>query len=144
MEHLDGVARRVVERDDLLDAAGIGLGQRQFLDGNARGVQGGLHARQGRAVAHLPPDGDDPVDGRRDDDDAGRALVHAEVQRIRLGAVALREAQHAEGEVPPAVHVGGLYLDVAQALQVTHARPQISARSGPCGSTPNELSADAW
>ena len=44
VEHLDRVARGVVEGDDLLDAARVGLGEREFLERHAGIVEGGLHA----------------------------------------------------------------------------------------------------
>ena len=76
-----------------------------------------------------------------DDDDAGRALVHPQVERVRIGSAALGETEDVEGEAAPAVDVAGLNLDVAQAFDVRH---QIIARSGSAGSMPIELSAAAW
>ena len=41
-----------------------------------------------------------------DDDDAGRALVHPQVERVVFGSAALRETEHVEREATPAVDVG--------------------------------------
>ena len=62
MEHLQGVARRVVEGEHLLDAAvvGLALGQ-QLLVGHAGGVEGLPDALEFSAVADLPARRDDPV-----------------------------------------------------------------------------------
>ena len=83
VEHLGGGSRRVVERDDLLDPPGVGLGQRQFLERDARVVERGLHPLQRGVVADLPADGDDLVGIAGHHDDARGALVHPQVQRVR-------------------------------------------------------------
>jgi len=54
------------------------------------------------------------------DDDPGRALVHPQVQRRRVGSLTFGETQHAEREMPPAVDVGGRDGDVTKAFQVAH------------------------
>ena len=102
MEHLGGGSRRVVERDDLLDPPGIGLGQRQFLERDACCIERGLHPLQRGAVADLPADGDDLVGVSGHDDDARGALVHSQVQGVVVRAGALRETQYFEGELAPA------------------------------------------
>ena len=141
VEHFQRRTRGVLERDHFLDPALVCLGGRQFLERNTGGVQRDLDFLQRGVVAYLPADGQYPVDVAGGHDDACRALVHPQVQRRRVGTLALGESQDTEGELTPPVHVAGRNGDVAEALDNGH---QISARSGPSGSTPNELSADAW
>jgi hypothetical protein len=81
VEHLERRACRVVEGDDFLDSALVGLGRRKLLEGHTGRVQRGLDLFQPGVVAHLPTDGDDAVDFPRHHHDAGRPLVHPEVQR---------------------------------------------------------------
>ena len=52
---------------------------------------------------------------RRDDDDAGGELVHAEVEVLRVRAASLGEAEDLAAEVAPLVEVGALDPDVARA-----------------------------
>ena len=120
VEHLDGGAGRILERDHLLHPAGLGLVDGQLLERHAGAVEGCLDPLQRRAVAHLPTDGEHPVGVAGHDDDAGRALVHPQVQRRRVRALAFGETQHAEGELPPAVDIAGRNGDVAKAFQVAH------------------------
>ena len=140
-EHLGRRAGRIGEGEDVLHPAVIGLLDRQRFDRDPGAFECVPNPLQRKPVAHLPPDVHHLVGVARDDDDAGRALVHPQVQRVRLGSAALRETEDVEGEAAPAVDVAGLNLDVAQAFDVRH---QIIARSGSAGSMPIELSAAAW
>jgi hypothetical protein len=81
VEDLERRSRGILEGDDFLDPALVGLGGGQFLDRNTGGVQGGFDFLQRGVVAHLPADGQNSVDIARHDDDACRALVHPQVQR---------------------------------------------------------------
>ena len=79
VEHLQGVARRVVEGEDLLDAAVVGLTLGQLLVGHAGAVEGLPDLLEFGAIANLPARRDDPVGVTGGDNDAGGALVHPQV-----------------------------------------------------------------
>ena len=78
------------------------------LNGTPARVQRGLHPFQRGMVAHLPADGDDLVGLARHDDDAGRPLVHPQVQAVASGPRSLGETQHVESELTPPLDVAGL------------------------------------
>ncbi len=102
VEDLRRGAGRIVERDHLFDAAGVGLLDcDSSLNGDAGAVQRGLDPFQRGVVAHLPADGEHLVGVAGHHDDARGALVHPQVQRGLVGPGALGEAQHVEGELSP-------------------------------------------
>lgn len=139
VEHLHGGTSGVGESHHLLGPAAVGLLRRQPLDADVGCLQGPHDRTQRRAVSHLPAHGDDLIRLARHHHDARGTLVHPQIQGVGIGPAAFGETQHTQREMSPAVHVPGRNGQVSQARQ-----HQIIDLSGPCGSIPNELSADAW
>ena len=145
VDHLDGGAGRILEGADLLDATDVGILRRESFERHPGAVQSGLEPLERGVVPDLPAHRGHPVDLTGRHDDPGGPLVHPQVERVRIGPRPLGEPQHTKRKVPPAIQVRGRNSDVAKAFQLSHgATAQIIARSGPCGSTPSELSAEAW
>ena len=120
VEHLQCGTGGVLERDRLLDPARVYLVGGQLLERHSGPVKGSLDPLQRGAVADLPADVDHSVGLARHHDDPGRAFVHAQIQRRRVGSLPFGEAQDAEGELPPAVDISSRNGYVAKAFQVTH------------------------
>src|SRR5699024_5673981 len=150
--------RRIEEGDRGFHAARIGLLRGEVLDSRSCRLDRSSDPGQRLAIADLPADDGDLVRLSRAHDDPCCPLIHPQVERVLLGAGTLREAEDVDRQFAPALHVGGLRLDVAQRLDLAWVRTvghcgvlsgirrtgQMSLRSGPSGSAPSELSVAAW
>src|SRR5699024_1683577 len=102
---------------------------RRLLPRHPGGVEATLDVLELRLVGALPPHAEQGVLRAGDDDPPVRVLVHTEVERIRVVAVALDKAEDLVAVPAPRVHVRRLDADVAEVVD-SH---ELSLRSS-CGS----------
>ncbi len=114
VEHLEGVARRVVEPDHLVDPAFGELSDRGLLVRRALDVEPVADVLQLRGIGCLPAGLNQPVVLTGDDHQAGWELVHPEIERTVGRAGALDHAEDLEAVLPPGGDVGGFDAQIAQ------------------------------
>ncbi len=114
MEHLEGVAGRVLEHDHLVDPAVGELGGRGLLVRRALDVEPVADLLQLCGIRRLPARLHQPVVLTGHDHQPGGELVHPQVQRAVGRAGALDHAEHLQPVLAPGRDVGGLDAQVAQ------------------------------
>src|SRR5699024_8574946 len=98
--------------DEPADLAGLLDVGRRLLPRHPGGVEATLDVLELRLVGALPPHAEQGVLRAGDDDPPVRVLVHTEVERIRVVAVALDKAEDLVAVPAPRVHVRRLDADV--------------------------------
>ncbi len=114
VEHLQRVARGVLEDDHLVDAAVGQLGGGGLLVGRALHVEPVANLLQPFGVRGLPTGNLQPVVRTRHDHQPRRKVVHPQVQRALDLASALDHAEHLQTVFAPGRDVGGLDAQITQ------------------------------
>ena len=128
VEHLEGVTRGVLERDHLDDATVLELLRRPFLERNTGCRQSVTDILQLSRIRGFPARDEQTVGVVRNDDKTRREVVHTQIQRFRVDALALDHSEDLESVLAPRSHVGGPDAHVRQRSN-THHLPPSSRKS---------------
>ena len=126
VEHLQAVARRVLEPDHLVDAAVGKFGLGGLFVRCAFDVEPVADLLQAFGVRTLPAGLGQPVVLARHDHQPCREVVHPQVERTFGEAAALDHAEHLQAILPPGRHVRGFDAQVPQRSNAHRAPPGTS------------------
>src|SRR3954447_9226036 len=129
VEHLQGVARRILEPDQLVDATVRQFGLGCLLVRGALEVEPVADFLQRRGIGGFPAGLQQPVVVSRHNHQSGRELVHPQVQRPLSLALALDHAEDLQTVFTPRRDVGCLDAQITQRPDAHDPPPRKSTVS---------------